>query len=95
MQLRRAAVSIPANIAEGYGRATRGEYRNQLSVARGSACELETLCVICERLDLGDSESIARIRQAANDIQRMLARMNRSLGHLSGRVAPLALTLDP
>ena len=44
-QIRRSAVSIACNIAEGYGRATRGEYLNQLSVARGSLNELETLAV--------------------------------------------------
>lgn len=51
-QMRRAAVSIPANIAEGYGRSTRGEYLNQISVAVGSANELDTLCVLSRMLNM-------------------------------------------
>src|SRR5687767_14162747 len=49
-QLRRAAISIPSNIAEGYGRATRGEFLNHLSVARGSLYEVETLWHACNQL---------------------------------------------
>src|SRR5690242_12800716 len=45
-QVRRATVSISANISEGHGRSTRGEYLNQLSVARGSINEVETLLTV-------------------------------------------------
>lgn len=49
-QLRRAAVSIPSNIAEGQGRLTRGEFRQFLGHAKGSICEVETQLVIAENL---------------------------------------------
>jgi four helix bundle protein len=49
-QLRRAAVSIPSNIAEGQGRLSRGEFRQFLGQAKGSICEVETQLVIAQNL---------------------------------------------
>jgi len=49
-QLRRAAVSIPSNIAEGWGRGTKAHYTNFLRTARGSLLELETQLIISEKL---------------------------------------------
>ena len=49
-QMRRASVSIASNIAEGYGRSTRGEYLQFLGYARGSKCELQTQIVIAKSL---------------------------------------------
>jgi len=46
-QMRRAAVSIPSNIAEGNGRQTKGEFQHFLRIAKGSAAELETQLLIC------------------------------------------------
>ena len=49
-QVRRAAVSIPSNIAEGHGRNSVGEFNRFLNIANGSAAELETLCEIAKEL---------------------------------------------
>jgi four helix bundle protein len=56
-QLRRASVSIASNIAEGYGRSTRGEYLLFLGHARGSNCELQTQLVIAEGLAFGTASA--------------------------------------
>jgi len=76
-QMRRAAVSIPCNIAEGYGRGAKQEYIRYLRIARGSAAELGTQIMLCE--DLGyhlDSpalnDHLARCRQLLNGLLRSL-----------------------
>lgn len=78
-QLRRAAVSIPCNVAEGYGRATRGEYLNQVSVARGSVNEVEALFEVCKELEfLGDSDLLAINAQVVR-VRQMLGRLREAL----------------
>jgi four helix bundle protein len=57
-QIRRASVSIAANIAEGYGRKSRGEYIHFLYISQGSLKELETHLLISQRVELVSSEII-------------------------------------
>ena len=78
-QLRRAAVSVPANIAEGYGRAQRGEYLQHLSIARGSLAEVETLLVLCVRLKLLDREETRTAWELCQETGRMLGALQSSL----------------
>jgi len=79
-QIRRAATSIPANIAEGYGRLRRGEYLNHLSIARGSLKELETLLAIAVRLEYLPASELANLAELCDCVSRILTRLGRSLG---------------
>lgn len=78
-QLRRAAVSVPSNIAEGRGRTTPGEYANHLSVARGSLKEVETLVEISLRLEFLERATGDRVMAACDEVSRMLTGLKRSL----------------
>jgi len=64
-QMRRAAVSIPSNIAEGHGRLTTSEYRHFLGIARGSLKELETQILIARRLGYLDESATNACRALA------------------------------
>ena len=71
-QLRRAAVSIPANIAEGAGRQTDKDFRNFLFIALGSAFEVETLIDLCIDLSFEKKESLTDLQDRINHVQRQL-----------------------
>lgn len=71
-QMRRAAISIPSNIAEGHVRKTKKEYANFLSVARGSNAELQTQFQICIRLGYATEERIEKAIQLTEEIGKML-----------------------
>lgn len=74
-QLRRAAVSIPANIAEGHGRRHIGDYLQHLSIANGSLAETETLLILCIRLELIDEPDATPHLATCAELGRMLARL--------------------
>jgi len=78
-QLRRAAISIAANIAEGHGRAHTGEYLWFLSVAKGSLMELETLAIAAQRLGLAPRTVTEQILGSTAELGRMLAGLRRGL----------------
>jgi four helix bundle protein len=72
-QLRRAAVSVPSNIAEGQGRLSFGEWRQFLSHARGSMFEIEAEIVIAERLGFAPEVDVIRIRKSMRETGKALA----------------------
>lgn len=78
-QLRAAAVSVAANIAEGNGRLTRGEYLNQLSSARGSLREIDTHLEFALRLDYAPSQSIRDVRYLMDVDTAQLTRLIQAL----------------
>jgi four helix bundle protein len=71
-QIQRAAVSVPANIAEGYGRHHLGDYLHHVSVANGSLKELETHFLIGQRLSYFGEEQIESVLQLSSKTGRML-----------------------
>ncbi len=78
-QIRRAAVSIPSNIAEGAARTSKKEFINFLSIALGSASELETQLIISKNLQYLDIELFNSITDNLNKIQRMIGGLMKSL----------------
>ena len=78
-QIRRAAVSIPTNIAEGCGRTTRGELRQFLSIAHGSLKELETLLELATDIGFGLRDRLAAAIALAERASRLLWKLRRSL----------------
>ncbi len=74
-QMRRCAVSIPSNIAEGRRRGTRKDYRHFLIIAYGSGAELETQIEITKRLSFGEKSDFVKVENLLNEIMRMLNKM--------------------
>lgn len=81
-QTRRAAVSIAANIAEGYGRSHRKEYLNHLSIAAGSLLELETHLLIANRVDYLKQEELMPMWEQSQKAGKLLSALQNSLAIL-------------
>ena len=82
-QMRRAAVSIPSNIAEGNGRSSTREYIRFLNIARGSKQELETQLYLCIRLGYLQPEQIDSVMADAESVGKMLSALIRKLQTLT------------
>lgn len=71
-QLRRAAVSVPSNIAEGAGRGTNTDFNRFLDMANGSLNEIETQFLLAERFNMVTKERLETVRDEVNQIQKMI-----------------------
>ena len=84
-QIRRASVSIAANIAEGYGRETPRAYANFLRTAQGSLKELETHLLLSQRVNILESKVFDPLLVKCDDLGRMLRSLIRKIGSISER----------
>ena len=71
-QLRRSAVSVASNIAEGQGRLSKGEFRQFLGQARGSLVEMETQIVIAANLGFLNSKTVTELMDRSGEVSRLL-----------------------
>lgn len=78
-QIRRCAVSIPSNIAEGAGRNSDKSFSHFLSIAYGSACELETQLIIAKNLGYLQETNLTELSEKLGFIQKMIYKLNISL----------------
>jgi len=78
-QIRRAAVSIPSNIAEGYGRKTTPEYIRFLYIAYGSNCEMKTQILLSGDLGYIETGKLEILQEGIGEVERMLKALIKSL----------------
>jgi four helix bundle protein len=78
-QMRRAAVSVPSNIAEGQARHTTGEFIQFISHAEGSVAELDTQLTLCQDLKLLNSKETTNAANLVEELRRMLNGLRRKL----------------
>jgi len=78
-QMRRASVSIASNIAEGYGRNSRNEYRHFLGIARGSILELQTQLAIVRRLGFGKQELLEKSENLSEEVGKIIWAIHKKL----------------
>jgi len=72
IQVRKAAVSVPSNIAEGWGRKSSGSYAQFLRISHGSLCETETQLVLCVMLKFVKQDDINSLQDQISEIAKML-----------------------
>jgi four helix bundle protein len=84
-QMRRAAISVPSNIAEGAGRSSRAEYLHYLSIARGSLAELETQLRIARELQLMNSPLESHVAEVGQLLTRLMQRLREQRSQTGSR----------
>ena len=96
-QVRRAAMSVPSNIAEGHGRLYKAEFLRQLSIARGSLMEVETQLKAAVRLGYLESARTPRVFDLCGEVGRLLNGLIRSLdeGGAKGRIFEESIPYAP
>ena len=94
-QLRRSAVSVASNLAEGYERRSRADYRRFLSIACGSLAELETQLELCQRLHGIEGAQIRGAQHLADQTGRLLRAIERSLRVEPATAPPQPSSLTP
>ncbi|RFB96378.1 hypothetical protein B5K08_08370 [Rhizobium leguminosarum bv. trifolii] len=80
-QIRRSSASVPANIAEGYGRENRGSFAQFLKIAQGSLKELETHLIIAGRIGFLQASALDELLDRCDEIGKMLGSLIRSVQH--------------
>ena len=78
-QIRRSAVSIPSNIAEGYGRNSDGDFQRFLNISMGSLFEIQTQLQIAQNLEYLDTTENERLFDLSREIERMMSSFIRSI----------------
>lgn len=78
-QIKRSAVSIPSNIAEGAGRNTKKDFNNFLGISTGSSCELDTQLIIANRVEFLEVSILQALQKDITEIQKMNWALKRSL----------------
>ena len=83
-QIRRAAVAVPSNLAEGHGRSGPREFAHHVSIAYGSLCEVETQLLIAEQREYSDSTVMTRLKIMTSETRRITLGLLRSLNARTG-----------
>ena len=78
-QIRRSVVSVPSNIAEGYGRRTTADYVRMLYISYGSICELETQVLLAGDLNFIKQDELGALKEGIAEVERMLKALIKSL----------------
>ena len=78
-QIKRSAISIPSNIAEGSGRGTNTDFNRFLDISRGSSFELETQLIIAHKLNFINDKHFSQLNQQLDEEQKMIIGLQKSL----------------